>query len=151
MSTRTRTVCCPNCATNNRVPAVAPGRPRCGACHRELPWIAEADDDTFGQVVEAASMPVLVDLWATWCAPCRTVGPALEHVAADLAGRIKLVKVDVDGSPALARRFKVQAVPTLLLLDHGELITQQVGAAPAPALRRWVQESLAGRAGPPQA
>lgn len=73
------------------------------------------------------------------------VSPALERVARDLAGRIKLVKVDVDRSPRLARRFQVQAVPTLLPLDKGEVIARQAGAAPAPALRKWVEESVAAR------
>ena len=95
------------------------GSPRCGNCRGPLPWIAEAGDADFGQVAEQASLPVLVDLWATWCGPCRMVSPALEKVATDLAGRIKLVKVDVDASPALSRRFDIQAVPTLMVLDRG--------------------------------
>jgi thioredoxin 2 len=142
VSAPTRTVRCPNCQKNNRVPAVAEGRPRCGNCHRPLPWIADADDGSFAQVAEQAGIPVLVDLWATWCGPCRMVSPALEQVAADLAGQIKLVKVDVDASPSLSRRFEVQAVPTLMVLDHGKVIARQAGAAPAPALRHWVEQAL---------
>jgi thioredoxin 2 len=143
MNAATRTVRCPNCGKNNRVPAVGDGKPKCGNCHIALPWIADARDDTFAEVVEAATIPVLVDLWATWCAPCRMVSPALEQVAADLAGRIKLVKVDVDQSPELSRRFTVKAVPTLLILDRGKEVARQAGAAPAPVLRRWVERSLA--------
>jgi len=142
VSAPTRTVRCPNCQKNNRVPAVAEGRPRCGNCHRPLPWIADADDGSFAQVAEQADIPVLVDLWATWCAPCRMVSPALERVAADLAGRIKLVKVDVDGSPSLSRRFEVLAVPTLMVLDRGRVIARQAGAVPAPTLRHWVEQAL---------
>jgi thioredoxin 2 len=74
------------------------------------------------------------------------VSPALEKVAADLAGRIKLVKVDVDASPQLSRRFEIMAVPTLLVMDRGEVIARQAGAAPAPVLHRWVEDALAGRA-----
>ncbi len=88
---------------------------------------------------------VVVDLWATWCGPCRMVSPALEQVAHELAGRVKLVKVDIDQNPRLALRFQVQAVPTLLLLDKGEVIARKTGAAPAPALRQWVEETLAAR------
>ncbi|MFF1631844.1 thioredoxin, partial [Streptomyces sp. NPDC058272] len=88
---------------------------------------------------------VLVDLWATWCGPCRMVSPALEQVAHQLAGQVKLVKVDIDRNPRLAQRFQVQAVPTLLLLEKGEVISRKTGAAPAPALKQWVEESLAGR------
>ncbi|SHN27610.1 thioredoxin [Actinacidiphila paucisporea] len=146
--TPVRAVACPTCGRTNRVPAAADGSPRCGNCATPLPWIAEAGDADFGKVAEQASLPVLVDLWATWCGPCRMVSPALEQVARDLAGRLKLVKVDIDKSPALARRFEVQAVPTLLILDHGRQVARQTGAAPANALRRWVDESLSASHGP---
>jgi thioredoxin 2 len=141
-TTSVRTVICGTCGRTNRVPAAAEGRPRCGNCSAPLPWIAEAGDADFEKVAEQAALPVLVDLWATWCGPCRMVSPALEQVAEELAGRIKLVKVDIDKSPALARRFEVQAVPTLLILDHGRQVARQTGAASANALRRWVDESL---------
>ena len=75
-------------------------------------------------------MPVLVDLWATWCGPCRMVSPALEQLASERAGEVKLVKVDVDEAPAMSQRFTVQAVPTLLVLDRGEVLARQAGAAP---------------------
>jgi thioredoxin 2 len=71
------------------------------------------------------------------------VSPVLEQLASELAGRIKLVKVDIDTSPSLARRFEVQAVPTLLILDHGRPVARQTGAAPAAALRQWVENALA--------
>jgi thioredoxin 2 len=138
------TVRCTNCGKTNRVPAAAQGRPRCGNCQTPLPWIAEAGDTDFAAVAEQASLPVLVDLWATWCGPCRMVSPALERVATELAGRIKLVKVDIDRSPALAQRFEVQAVPTLLVLDHGRTIARQAGAA--PALRQWAEKALTNSA-----
>ncbi|MEU9046994.1 MULTISPECIES: thioredoxin [unclassified Kitasatospora] len=146
--TSVRTVACVNCGRTNRVPAAAEGRPRCGNCRASLPWIAEADDADFGEVAEQADLPVLVDLWASWCGPCRMVSPALEQVAKDLAGRIKLVKVDIDKSPNLAQRFEVQAVPTLLILDHGRPVARQTGAAPANALRQWVDRSLSASHGP---
>ena len=145
VSAATRVVRCPNCQKNNRVPAVAEGRPKCGNCHRPLPWIADADDASYAEVVAKAGIPVLVDMWATWCGPCRMVSPALEQVATDLAGRIKLVKVDVDASPGLSRRFDIKAVPTLLVTDRGEVIARQSGAAPAPVLRQWVDQALASR------
>lgn len=135
-------VVCPTCGRRNRVPAVAQGRPQCGTCGSALPWIAVADDDDFDEVAEQAAVPVLVDLWATWCLPCRAVSPALERLARDMAGRLKLVKVDVDGAPGLAERFEVRAVPTLLLLRDGRVVSREVGAAPAPRLRAWLEREL---------
>jgi thioredoxin 2 len=141
-TTAARVLTCTNCGTRNRVPAVAAGAPRCGNCHRPLAWIADGGDDDFAEVAERSSLPVVVDLWAPWCGPCRTVGPALEQVAQDMAGRIKLVKVDIDNAPRLADRFAVQAVPTLMVLRGSEVLARQAGAAPAPALRRWIEEVL---------
>ena len=133
---------CPNCGRRNRVPAAAAGIPRCGNCHQPLPWIADADDDSFAEIAEAASLPVVVDLWAPWCGPCRMVSPALAQVATDLRGRIKLVKVNVDDSPKIQQRFAVQAIPTLLVLRQGEVVARQAGAAPAARLRAWIEEAI---------
>ena len=139
-------VACPNCGQKNRVPAAAGGTPRCGKCHQPLPWIADADDATFGDVAEAARIPVIVDLWAPWCGPCRMVSPALEQLARDLAGQVKLVKVNVDTSPQISQRFEAQAIPTLLMLRDGQVVARQIGALPPPALRTWAENALAGAA-----
>lgn len=136
-------ITCPNCGRKNRVPAVAAGTPRCGNCHRPLPWMVDAGDDTFNDIAEKASVPVVVDLWAPWCGPCRMVSPALAEVATQMAGQIKLVKVNVDESPRLQQRFGVQSIPTLLLLRDGQETARQIGAAPAPVLRAWVDQALA--------
>lgn len=136
-------VVCPNCGRRNRVPATGPGTPRCGQCKNPLPWIATADDDTFSEVVEKAPTPVLLDLWAPWCGPCRAVSPALENLAREHAGELKLVKVNVDEAPGTARRFDAQSIPTMLLLDQGEARARQVGAGPEDALRRWLDTALA--------
>ncbi len=141
--TTTTVVPCENCGTKNRVPADRKGVAQCGKCHESLPWMADADDATFAQVVDAASIPVLVDLWAPWCGPCRMVSPALEQLARTYRGRVKLVKVNVDESPELSRRFVVQGIPTLLLLRGGEVIARQTGAAPEAALRAWLDDALA--------
>jgi thioredoxin 2 len=133
---------CPNCGRRNRVPSAASGVARCGHCHHPLPWIADAGDDTFAEVAEAASLPVVVDLWAPWCGPCRMISPALEQLATDLAGQIKLVKVNVDDSPKLQQRFGVQAIPTLMVLRDGKVVARQAGAAPPAALRAWVEEAI---------
>jgi thioredoxin 2 len=135
---------CPNCGRRNRVPAAAAGTPRCGNCHQPLPWIVDAGDDTFAEIAEAASVPVIVDLWAPWCGPCRMVSPALAQVATEMGGRVKLVKVNVDDSPKLQQRFGVQAIPTLMVLRHGQVVVRRAGAAPVSDLRAWVEEAIKG-------
>jgi thioredoxin 2 len=107
-----------------------------------LPWSVTADDATYADVVEAAALPVLVDLWAPWCGPCRMVTPALEEIARSHAGRVKLVKVNVDESPKISARHGVQSIPTLLVLDHGVTVARQTGAAPEHVLRGWVEDAL---------
>ncbi len=139
---------CPHCGKRNRVPAATNGVPRCGNCHNPLPWITAADDQSFADVVDAARLPVLVDLWATWCAPCRVVSPALEEVARDLAGSLKLAKVDVDAAPKTAARFAVQAIPTLLVMSGGEVKARRAGAVSAAVIRQWVTDTIgAGASG----
>jgi len=139
-------IVCEHCGRKNRVPAAARGVPRCGNCHQALPWIADATDATYASVVEEAALPVIVDLWAPWCGPCRMVSPALESLARQYAGKVKLVKVNVDESPAISQRFSVQGIPTLLLVRKGEVVARQTGAAPEPTLRSWLDQGLAGAA-----
>ena len=134
---------CENCGRRNRVPAAASGRPQCAQCHAPLPWITDAGDDSFKEVVDEAAIPVLVDLWAPWCGPCHMVSPALERLAREMAGRVKLVKVNVDTARRVAARFAVQGIPTLLLMRRGEVIARQTGAQPEPALRAWLEQGLA--------
>ena len=90
----------------------------------------------------ATPSTVLVDLWAPWCGPCRTVSPALEQLAAERAGELKLVKVNVDDAPAISQRLSVQAVPTLLITRGGDILDRRAGAAPVAALRAWLDETL---------
>jgi thioredoxin 2 len=144
-----QTVTCPHCGRGNRVPVAAEGQPRCGRCGSPLPWMVDAGDEDFAEIAEQAQPYVVVDLWATWCAPCRMVSPALEQVARELAGRIKLVKVDIDRSPRLAQQFEVRAVPTLLVLHGGRVVARQAGAAPANVLRSWVEGAIDGADGRP--
>lgn len=143
-TTGAQTVRCEHCGRRNRVPAAAQGRPRCANCKAYLSWIVDAGDEDFAEVAERASVPVLVDLWAPWCGPCRMVSPALEQLATEKAGELKLVKVNIDQAPQLAQRFEVRAVPTLMVLHRGAVLARQPGTAPVNALRRWLQDALAG-------
>jgi thioredoxin 2 len=135
-------VTCAKCGKRNRLPAVARGVARCAVCHTALPWLTSAGDGDFEQVVTASSLPVLVDLWAPWCGPCRVVAPGVEQAARELAGRLKAVKVNVDEAPRVAERFGVRGIPTLLIVRHGREVARQVGAVPPPTLVRWAEEVI---------
>ncbi|WP_123920595.1 thioredoxin [Georgenia muralis] len=139
---RSTTVVCDNCGAKNRVPAAADGVPRCAKCQTPLRWVVDATDEEFHAVADESSLPVLVDVWAPWCGPCRMVSPALERLAGEMAGKLKLVKVDADDNPEVSRRFEVQSIPTLVLLHRGEIVDKQIGAAPEPRLRSWLESKL---------
>jgi thioredoxin 1 len=87
-------------------------------------------DDNWKQEVSEASEPVLVDFWAEWCAPCRMIAPAVQALAATYAGRLKVGKLNVDENPRVAEAFRIRSIPTLLLFQGGEVVNQQIGAAP---------------------
>jgi thioredoxin 2 len=109
--------------------------------------MADADAATFDAVADSSKVAVLLDLWAPWCGPCRMVSPALERLAQANAGRVKLVKVNVDEAPAIADRFDVRGIPTLIVLRRGAVVARQTGAAPEPALRQWLNGALRSMAG----
>ncbi|HZV73303.1 MAG TPA: thioredoxin [Conexibacter sp.] len=140
------TIACPNCGRRNRVPVVARGVPRCAVCHHHLPWIVDADAETFDGAVDA-TVPVLVDFWADWCGPCRMVSPLVERIGRDYAGRLKVVKLDTEAAPQIAARHHVQSIPLLTLLDDGRERDRLVGAQPDRNLRAWLDARLPAGAG----
>ena len=131
-------VVCPSCGVRNRVPVAAAGLPRCASCHTDLPCLVDATDTNFDTVIDSR-LPVLVDLWAPWCGPCRTLAPAVQRSAEEFAGRLKVVKVNVDQAPGISARFGVQGIPTLLLLRQGRIVARQVGALPESQLLSWIR------------
>ena len=99
-------------------------------------------DATFAAEVERSPLPVLVDAWAPWCAPCRSIAPAIEELAAEHAGRVRFAKLNVDENPATASRFGIQSIPTLLVMQGGREIDRIIGALPKPEIARRLQRVL---------
>lgn len=131
-------VTCPSCGTKNRVQRASSGKPACAKCHADLPWLVEASDGDFAAVTDTSRL-VLVDLWAPWCGPCRMVAPILEQLSRDFAGSLKVVKVNVDSSPATAQRFAASSIPMLVFLRNGEVVDTVVGAQPDHVLRGAIE------------
>jgi thioredoxin 2 len=124
---------CSKCRARNRVGPIARGTPRCAKCKTMLPWVVDADGASFAAETDA-SVPVVVDLWAPWCGPCRMISPVLADLAARHAGRLKIVKVNVDEEPALGQRFEASSIPLLVVLREGREVDRIVGALPRAAL-----------------
>ena len=137
-----RVVECSTCGTKSRVREAAPGLPRCPSCKAYLPWLLETDEAGFAAETDAP-VPVVVDLWAPWCGPCHAVAPVLERLAVRHAGRVKVVKVNVDESPSLAARFDATSIPLLVVLRGGDPVERIVGAQPLPALEARLAPYLA--------
>jgi thioredoxin 2 len=124
---------CPSCGKKNKIRPSERGTPFCGSCGAQIPWLVDATDTTFG-AESRASVAVVVDLWAPWCGPCRFVSPILEQLAKEYAGRLKVVKVNVDENQRLARQFDARSIPTIVVLRDGKVVDRIVGAMPKPEL-----------------
>lgn len=138
-------VACPHCDALNRVPAERLAHaPRCGRCHQGLfqgqPLALTAA--RFDAHAQRADLPLLVDFWAPWCGPCRTMAPQFAASAPLLEPRMRLVKIDTDAEPALGQRFAIRSIPTLVLLQHGRVLARRSGASGSADIVRWASQQL---------
>jgi thioredoxin 2 len=139
---------CPSCGANNRVPLETLKQELqliCGRCKNPLPVGGKpvaVTDATFAAEVERSPVPVLLDLWAPWCGPCRMIAPTLEELAKEMAGRVRVAKLNVDENPSTATRFQVRSIPTLLVLKGGKEMERIVGVQPKAEIERRLQRVM---------
>ncbi|OKY74953.1 MAG: thioredoxin [Desulfobulbaceae bacterium DB1] len=138
-------VVCPVCGSVNRlaVEKAAEG-PVCGKCRNRLfsGQPVALTNDTFAKHIERNDIPVVVDFWAPWCGPCKMMGPVFAQAAAELEPRVRLAKVDTEQEQALAARFAIRSIPTIVLFKNGREIVRQAGAMDQATLLRWVRSHL---------
>ena len=104
--------------------------------------VSKVSDTTFESEVLKATGPVVVDFWAEWCGPCRSIAPALEEIAGSLGDKVKVVKLNVDENPQTAAKYGIQSIPTLMIFKNGQMASRQIGAAPKQKLEQWITAAV---------
>jgi thioredoxin 2 len=143
--TDTRQLVCGRCGRTNPLPAArAAGDARCGACHQALftGHPIDVDEAGFERHVAESDVPLLVDVWAPWCAPCRAMAPMFERATRELEPQVRALKLNSDAAPAASARFRISAIPTLLLIRGGREIARTAGAMDAKRIVEWTAAQL---------
>jgi len=142
--TDTQLLECTDCGAVNRLAlGFLDKKPVCGRCKATLttpPWIIT--EANFTSAVEQSPLPVLLDLWAPWCGPCRLMAPVIDQLATELVGQVRVAKLNTDESQGIAQRFRIQGIPTLLIIRNGREIERMVGAYPKAAILQKLREVL---------
>ena len=138
-------IVCPHCHATNRLPSARlTEHPNCGKCQKSLfdRMPITLNQTLFERHISRNDIPILVDFWAEWCGPCKMMAPHFESAASLLEPKVRLVKVNTETEPALAARYTIQSIPTLILFFHGKEVARSAGAMGAQDMVRWVNQHL---------
>jgi len=145
MSDPSQILVCPHCQSPNRIPTARLGDgPRCGKCKKPLftGRPIALTDQTFDRHLSRSELPLVVDFWAAWCAPCKMMAPFFEQAAAELEPQVRLAKVNTDENPMLAQRYQINSIPTTAFFKGGREVVRQPGAMNLPQLLQWIKSKV---------